>query len=402
MQIELPTPRWSLPLLEPARYKGAYGGRSGGKSHFFAEMLVIEKMLPDPDLRWVCIREIQKTLRHSAKTLIERKIRQNKLEGLFDIRREEIRRRDGEGVVIFQGMQDHTADSIKSLEGFNGAWVEEGQTLKNRSFELLLPTIREPGSEIWATWNPEDPSDPVDKFFRHDAPSNAICVPVNYTDNPFLSKEIKDEAELARRRNPDTFDHIWLGGYNRIDDAQIFKDKWRVDSFEVGRYWEGPYQGLDFGFSGDPMAAIRVWINDDRLFIEHDPGETKIELDDVPGYFSSRIPGFANYPIAADDSRPDTISYLQRHGLPTIYGAEKGKGSIEDGIAYIRSFKEIVIHPRCKNIEHEARHYRYKVDRATGKVTRIIEDKHNHWWDACRYALRPLMKDGAIDYGKLL
>ncbi|MCK4957781.1 MAG: phage terminase large subunit, partial [Planctomycetes bacterium] len=150
--LDIPTPRWAVPLLAPKRLKGAKGGRSSGKSHFYAEAMV-ERLFMEGNTQAVCIREVQKSLKFSAKKLIENKIRKLKLSHLFEITINEIRRlgRDpatGEayvGIIIFQGMQDHTAESIKSLEDFDLAWCEEAQSLSAFSLELLEPTIRKDG-----------------------------------------------------------------------------------------------------------------------------------------------------------------------------------------------------------------------------------------------------------------
>lgn len=218
-KLSIETPRWAVPLLAPSRYKGAKGGRSSGKSHFMAEMLV-EEHAAYADLQSVCIREIQKSLKFSAKKLIEDKIHDMGLAGLFDIQMTEIRRKGGRGIIIFQGMQDHTADSIKSLEGFDRAWVEEAQSLSHRSLELLIPTIRKDGSEIWFTWNPSQPSDAVENHFRNN--TNATLVHVNYTDNPWCPQVMVDEAERMKAENYERYSHIWLGGYNdNLDNALI-------------------------------------------------------------------------------------------------------------------------------------------------------------------------------------
>ena len=194
--LQIKTPRWSLPLLEPSRYKGAKGGRASGKSHFFAELLV-EEHVRDKDLQSVCIREIQKSLKFSAKKLVEDKIRALGVSHLFDITLTEIRRLGGHGIIIFQGMQDHTADSIKSLEGFDRAWCEESQSLSARSIELLIPTIRKPGSELWFSWNPEQHDDAVENLFRNNPDS--ILVHVNYTDNPWCPDEMFKLADWQRK-----------------------------------------------------------------------------------------------------------------------------------------------------------------------------------------------------------
>jgi len=165
MNLNIKTPRWSLPLLQPARYKGIKGGRGSGKSHFVAESR-IEDLIMNPNHRGICIREHQKSLAHSSKQLLEDKIKALGVRHLFETTNTEIRRIGYEGLIIFQGMKDHTADSIKSLENFDWAWVEEAQSLSRRSLDLLIPTIRKDGSELWFTWNPNKETDAVDDYSR--------------------------------------------------------------------------------------------------------------------------------------------------------------------------------------------------------------------------------------------
>lgn len=392
-RIDIDTPRWATPLLGHAAYKGAFGGRSGGKSHFFAELMV-EEAICDPDYSAVCIREVQRSLKFSAKRLIEDKIRVMGAEAYFRSTATEIRRRNGDGVILFQGMQDHTAESIKSLEGFTRAWVEEAQALSKRSIQLLLPTIRAEHSEIWFSWNPQYETDPVDRLMRGDQydPENTIVVSTNYTDNPFVTKKTLAEAERHRRLNPETFDHVWLGDYIRISDAIIFAGHFRVAEFEPGDDWEGPYHGLDFGFAQDPTAGVKVWIHGNTLYVEREAGRTNLELDDTPAYLDRHIPGMSEHVVRADSARPESISHLVRHGMPRVTGVRKGKGSVEDGIAHMKSYDEIVIHPRCKETAGEFRRYQYKVDRTSGDVLPIVVDAFNHYIDAIRYAIEPRIR----------
>jgi len=246
--LKIPTARWAIPLLQPARYKGAKGGRGSGKSHFFAELMV-KDAIREPMEGYVCIREIQKSLKFSAKKLIENKIKALDVSHHFDVQRDEIRMRghNADGVIIFQGMQDHTADSIKSLEGFKKAWVEEAHRLSARSLRLLRPTMRMEGSELWFSWNPDEPTDPVDEFFAN-KPRGSICIHVNYNHNPFLPETLRDEMKLDRENDTDAYNHVWLGGYNEKSDAQIFAGKTFIDEFEPASHWEGPYYGADWGF----------------------------------------------------------------------------------------------------------------------------------------------------------
>ena len=260
LSLEIETPRWALPLVDPKRYKGAKGGRAGGRSHFFAESAV-EAMVIDPNLRFVCIREVQRALKHSAKALIEAKIRKLGVQDEFEILTREIRRVGGSGVMVFEGMQDHTADTIKSLEGFGRAWVEEAHTISERSLRILLPTIRAPGSEIWFSWNPDSPSDPVDKFFAGgEGNEDFVCVHSNYVDNPFLPSEMWAEAERLKRDDPDLYEHVWLGGYFLGGSGRVYSS-FSKKPFPAGNVDESIIDpggqllvGMDFNVN--PMSAV--------------------------------------------------------------------------------------------------------------------------------------------------
>lgn len=422
-KLEILTPRWAVPLLEPAEMKGARGGRAGGKSHERAEALV-EALVLNGDTQAVCIREIQRTLKFSAKKLIESKIRKLKLAHLFEITNTEIRRRGFnlatgqpfQGIIIFEGMQDHTADSIKSLEGFDIAWVEEAQSISQRSLDLLVPTIRKDGSEIWFTWNPEKPDDPIEKLFADAANDpGVVLVHVNYTDNPWCPEKMIRLAEKTKRQDPEKYAHIWLGGFNTRSEAQVFKDRWRVDDVKPLPSWDGPYYGLDFGFSTDPTCFVRCWIAEEPgeptrdgpsqprtvLYIDRDDGRVGMDLDDTASFFKRADPKVAEHTIRADSARPESISYLQRNGLPRIVGVDKWPGSVVEGVEYLKTFDEIVIDSRCDAMAEEAREYSYKTDKRTGDILTDIVDANNHRWDAVRYALAPLIKNSNIIFEAL-
>jgi PBSX family phage terminase large subunit len=226
--LEIQTPRWGVPFLRPARYKGAHGGRGSGKSHFFAE-LVVEAAVMDPNTSTVCVREIQKSLSQSVKRLIESKIESMSVGHLFEVLETEIRCRKGTGKIIFVGMQNHTADSIKSLEGYDRAWVEEAQSLSQRSLDLLRPTLRKPGSELWFTWNPTNPNDAVDVLLRTGKrPPDSIVVEVNYADNPWFPDVLKAERDFDKANDPEKYEHTWLGRYYVVGGRvyQRFRRDW--------------------------------------------------------------------------------------------------------------------------------------------------------------------------------
>lgn len=232
MILEIKTPRAFAPFLVPKRYKAAYGGRGSGKSHFFAEEIV-DTAVRHNGLRVVCVREVQKSLKESAKRLIEDKITLHGLWPLFGGKpRNDHIVTPGNGVILFQGMQDHTAESIKSLEGFDVAWVEEAQTLSDLSLEFLRPTIRKPGSELWFSWNPRSSTDAVDQFFRGiKPPENVILQRVNFDSNPFFPAELEIERLHDMQAKRDRYAHIWLGEYEPMAIGAI----WDRQTIHAGR-----------------------------------------------------------------------------------------------------------------------------------------------------------------------
>ena len=296
VELDVAYPAWAEPLLLPARYKGAVGGRARGASHFFAG-LAVEEMVCDPDLRFVCIREVQRALRYSAKSLVESKIRTMGVSHLFEILTPEIRRRGGSGVMIFEGMQDHTADSIKSLEDFKRAWVEEAHSLSERSLRLLRPTIRAPGSELWFSWNRESPEDAVDKFFAdRDGDQNVCVVEATYEDNPFLPPEMLQEAEDDRRVDPEVYDHVWAGGYFLGGSGRVYSSflakPWPNGNIDESIEDTGGDLLVGIDFNVDPMSAVvAVRAVDECLILDavEVPGSNTAELaDEIKERFPNR------------------------------------------------------------------------------------------------------------------
>lgn len=377
------------PLLVPARYKGSHGGRGSGKSHFYADLWLEENVSKKLDC--VMIREVLKSLEFSVKKLLEGKIELHNAGDYFEVQDRRIMSRAG-GVTIFEGMQSHTADSIKSLEGFDRAWFEEAQNASDKSLTLLRPTIRKPASELWFSWNPGKPTDPIDSLLRGESvPKDAIVVEANYTDNPWLSQELKDEMEFDRKRDPDKYAHIWLGQYWTHTESRILKN-WVVEEFErppgtIHRL------GADWGFSIDPSTLIRCDIEGNRLYVDYEAYMIGCEITQLPELFD-HVPESRKWFCRADSARPETISYMQKHGYPKMQAAQKGKGSIEEGLQFLQSF-EIVVHPRCKHLINELQTYSYKRDPLTDELLPIIEDKNNHVIDALRYACEGARKAGA-------
>lgn len=415
-RIEASLPPKVRPLLQPARYKGLHGGRGSAKSQSFARLLLL-RCLQRPGTRWVCVREMQLSLKQSVKLLIDDTIKLFGLEDEFESL-DTLIRTPGDGLIIFLGMQNHTADSIKSLEGFDGAWVEEAQTISKRSLELLRPTIRKEGSELWFSWNPETPKDPVE-FLRHAPPAGACVLELNHSDNPFLPQVLREEMEGDYARDPETAAHIWGGRYRQRSKASVFKN-WRTARFETPDDAAFLFGG-DWGFSVDPTVLVRGFVAEGAfrdalvarlglsganqvLCLDAAVYEVGCEIDDTPALFDRldpKRPGMAReWKIVADSARPETISYMRRHGYPRVEPARKGAGSVEEGVKFLEQY-DIVIHPDCcsqctdgiNHVEDEFLNYRYKTHPLTGEVMPVLEDKKNHVIDATRYMVEDLQTE---------
>jgi PBSX family phage terminase large subunit len=262
--LRIATARVFEPLLAPARYKAVYGGRGSGKSHFFGELLV-EICQAERGTSAVCIREAQRTLAQSSKRLIESKIAALGLGHQFKMFNDKIETPGG-GIIIFRGMQDHTSESIKSLEGFGIAWVDEAQNLSARSLSLLRPTIRAEGSQLWASWNPRRKSDAIDDFFRVRKPQGSIVVNANWRDNPWFPAVLEAECKLDLSLYPDRYDHIWEGDYVRAFEGAYFARMLTEARAQgrIGKVAADPLLPLrafiDIGGSGATADAFTIWI----------------------------------------------------------------------------------------------------------------------------------------------
>lgn len=227
--------------------------------------MLVEECLAEKGTLAVCLREVQKTLRDSSKRLIENKIQQLGVGSEFKVFNEKIET-PGDGIIIFQGMQDHTAESIKSLEGFRIADVEEAQTLSARSLSLLRPTIRNSGSQLWFRWNPRRKSDAVDEFLRAKKPDNAIVVKANWRDNPWFNEVLEAERQLDLKLYPERYDHIWEGDYAKAFEGAYFANAIASAKQQrrIGVVAADPLLPLrayfDLGGSGARADAMSIWV----------------------------------------------------------------------------------------------------------------------------------------------
>lgn len=388
-------PRKLIPVYGPPRgaaaYRATFGGRGSGKSQTAALMAAIWG-LADP-LRILCAREFQVSIAESFHAELKSVISERPwLACHYDLGRDYLRGANGTE-FLFRGLR-RNEQSIKSLAGIDLTIVEEAEDVPETSWLALEATVfRQPKSELWSIWNPRTKGSPVDQRFRINPPANALVAEINWHENPFFPEGLQRLRKREHERlDPQTYAHVWEGAYLENSASQVFANKVRTAEFTPGHNWNGPYQGSDFGFAQDPTTCVRVWIYNDSLWVEYEAGKVQLDIDATAEYLARKIPDVEAYTTRADSARPETISYLKRHGLPKVEGVKKWQGSVEDGVQFMRSFREIVVHPRCNGAINEFRLYSYKVDRMSGDVLPVIVDAHNHYIDAIRYALAPMIQ----------
>lgn len=378
------------------RFKILFGGRGSGKSWSVARYLLLKAV--SGKYRILCTREIQNSIKDSVYRLLVDQIYELKLQSFFTIKADTIQSFCG-SEFLFKGLHNNISE-VKSTEGIDICWVEEAERVSRESWDVLIPTIRNEGSEIIIVFNPEDEkSDTYTRFIERDGKPvdlpDALRELVNFEDNKWFPEVLRKEMEYCRRVDPEKFEHVWMGKPKKYGDALIFKNKIEIREFEAPEGIE-LYYGADFGFSQDPSVLGRMFIKDNCLWIEYEAYGVGVEITDLPSFYRS-VPGSEEWTITADSERPDTISYLSREGF-TIEGAKKGKGSVEDGIQFLRSFEKIIIHPRCKGAIGDFTNYRWKKDRITDAILPVPKEGSDHWPDTARYALEKYIKNDVTIY----
>lgn len=384
MNIEFPE-KLLFYITEKKRYKVSYGGRGSSKSWTAGRGLVLRAM--QSKIRILCTRQLQTSIKDSVHKLLCDTIYALKLEQYFDITRDTIRCHNG-SEFIFKGLQNQT-NEIKSIEGIDICWVEEAQSVSEESWAILIPTIRKENSEIWITFNPDREEDATYQRFVINPPPDSIVQLVNYYDNPWFPEVLRKEMEYDKQVDYAKYEHVWLGKTVLNTEAQIYHNKFELKEFVTPENVTF-YYGADWGFANDPTALVRCFIQDQCLYIDYESGGIGVEFEELPALFE-KVPESRKWEIRADCARPETISYMSRQGFRTV-ACPKWKGSVEDGIEYIRSFRRIYVHPRCKHTYEEFKFYSYKVDKNTGDILPVVLDKDNHYMDALRYALNPYIQ----------
>ena len=424
MKVTIQLPYYATKFLDDldnyhnVRFPVIKGGRGGAKSTLVAQGLLLQSEKRKCTI--ICAREYQSSIADSVYSLLVEQIEFMKMTGKFSITKTEIKEIRTGSKFIFKGLQN--IDSLKSIPYITHIWVEEARTISQRSLDIVIPTIREDGSQIIFTYNPENETDPISQMFcvpADELPPKSSVLHVNIWDNPFAPQTLHDQANYLKKKDYNKWLHIYKGEFLKNSEAQIFAGCFVVQRFDIEDEWFGPYNGLDFGFK-DPFAAVQLYIDDKkkRLMIRRAHGASKVKTSDLKREIL-KVTLEPRDKIYADPSRPDTIDYLNdaKRGLnvsPAMRSKPRKKkegdqtsqnkkevkslGSIMDGIEFMKSFELIVIHPDCRNtskkkkdikncIIYEFENYSFVKDRLTDEITNKPEDKNNHFIDACRYAL---------------
>jgi len=369
------------PLFKPYRYKVFRGGRGGAKSRTFASALI--GYARNGRERILCCREIQRSIKDSVKRILDDEIARHGLQDEFDSTLTSITHKTTGSNFIFAGLRSDP-DGIKSIEGVTKCWVEEAHTVSQASLDILIPTIREDDSEIWFSYNPRFDDDPVHILFDiNELPPRSLVVDCQYWDNPWFPDVLTEEMEYCRGKDFDKYLHVWEGKTVQQSDEQVMHGCWKVEPVPEPPQDAILKYGVDWGFSSDPMAVIRSWIQGRTMYIDYEAGGKGVKTVDMAAKLDE-VPDIRRWPLVGDSARPDTIDYIRDAGFK-IHGSKKGKGSIEDGIEFIRGHS-VIIDPRCKEVIDEFIHYKYKKDPHTGKILPIIVDASNHWIDSLRYS----------------
>lgn len=393
------------------------GGRGSTKSSFAAIQIILGVM-GDPDANALVLRKVGDTVRHSVlETLLWAIEILNAGDEWEHTTAPAVLtyKRTGQKILC-KGLDDpKKLKSIKLRKGyFKYLWFEELEEFSGmKEVRNIEQSVLRGGTRFieFLTYNPPiDPQSWVNieadiKNVNGQPPTGRYIHESTYLDVPreWLGDKFIQDAESLRESNPLAYDHEYMGIATGIHDAIIFGGKYSVREFDVNPAWEGPYYGADWGFSQDPNTLVKLWveflpidpirplIQSMNLYVEHALfSDVGVDLDDLPEFWD-KVLDRKDRKVYADSARPETIAHMNKRSYK-VEAAEKWPGSVEDGIAVLRTFKQIIIHTRNKDMAKEARLYSYKIDRLTKDVSTDIVDKFNHGWDAIRYALAKYIK----------
>lgn len=393
-EYEVLVPEKLLPVFQTdKRYIALHGGRGSAKSWTVAKLLLLRGL--EEKKRIFCTREIQNSIKDSVHKLLSNMIADDEVlrrhykvqeTSIYGANRTEF---------IFRGLY-RNLQNIKSTEGIDYCWVEEAQSVSRASLDVLIPTIRKEGSQIFFSYNLIRNEDPVHADFGGTDRDDVLSIEVNYWDNPWFPDVLRKDMEKDKSRDYGKYLHVWCGKPLVMTEASVFKGKVFSEAFEDPRDEDGKILvaldfGVDWGFADDPLVLIRTYDYEDCCYISHEAYGVRVEIDATPSFFDT-VPNVRDqWKLVCDSARPEMISHMKNRGFNCIPSV-KGKGSVEDGIAYLRGYKKIIVHPRCPNALRELTEYSYKIDKQTNEILPVVEDKNDHVPDALRYAKERRMR----------
>lgn len=380
-------------LFEPHRYKVAYGGRGGAKSWAFADALLIQGL--QSTLRIGCFREIQKSIKDSVHKLLGDRIKAHGLGDFYEVQQTTIKGRNGTE-FLFGGLQDHTVDSIKSYEGLDRAWVEEGQSVSKRSWDILIPTIRKDGSEIWVSFNPELDTDETWKRFVEQPPTDSVVAVVNYRDNPWFPAVLEQERRDAQARMPKAdYENIWEGKCRPAVSGAIYADE-VAKAQEEGRFNLVPYDPalkahvvfdlgwndkMSIGIVQRHVSSLRVirYIEDDHKTLDWYSAQLK-----SLGYNWGKV--FLPHDGAHGDYKTGKSAKQWMEDLGWSVEIVPNQ-PVETGIKNARMvFSQLYMdRTNCARLIECLKRYRRSIPTTTGEPAGPLHDEFSHGADMFRY-----------------
>ena len=377
-------------VLNPAySYMFSYGGRGGGKSEYIGEMLPL--VGTQKPIKVVCVREFMTSIDDSVMPLLLEKMEKH-FPDFYERVGNEIRGRNGT-LFSFKGLA-RNIKSIKSLFGYDVCWIEEGDAITATAWEKLDPTIRKDGSTMIISMNRDGENSVLDReFIQRKPPERTSVIKVNYTDNPFPIPKVIEKAERMKRNDYELYQHIYLGELNKLAKEQVLYGRWRTDVFETPTD-AVRYIGADWSNGGaDPHTLISCYVKGDVLYIDNEMvcnGQVSFDILEEKWRAFPPLANGEQWRVRCDEANGINTREMKRRGFNAKPAPKKWAGvksSVQAGINYLRSFKEIVIHERCKESIKEAKYWRWKVDKDSGEITPILIDSNDHLMSALRYGL---------------
>jgi phage terminase large subunit len=363
------------------------GGRGGAKSEALSALGVLESFIDDGVI--LCCREIQKSIADSLYATIVSTIYKYELQSYFKIIQGEITNNLTGARFIFAGLKSNIT-SIKSINKLRVVLVDEAENVTDNSWSYLRPTPRYGQVRFYVVFNPRFEQDATWQQFIVNKDNRTLHINISYKDNPWFPEALERQRQRDLRGDAGRYAWIWEGKFLQISDSSILAKKLKVLDFEITKEFGTPYIGIDWGFSVDPTAIIECYHYNDCLYITNAAAKVGLELDDTAKYLINNAPNVLKYTSRADSARPETISKVKKE-IPLITACNKWKGSVEDGVVFLQSFNAIYIHPNADACYGELSAYSYKTD-DSGEPTTIIQDADNHYADALRYAIEPIIK----------